>query len=112
MNHIISNSHTCPCCGYPNLAYPPYADLRSVLAAQGLKPPYGQHFGPPSYEVCRCCGFEFGNDDQPGTADPVSFGEYLHDWMSRDAKWFDPSARPIDWNLEKQLVEAGIMKIV
>ena len=26
------------------------------------------------------CAFEFGNDDNPGTADPMSFAEYRAEW--------------------------------
>jgi len=31
----------------------------------GATPPYEDLFGKPSYEVCKSCGFEFGNDDKP-----------------------------------------------
>lgn len=112
MHSTVNNSHTCPCCGYANLKYSAYEKLQSILSVQGVKPPYAQYFGAPSYEVCPCCGFEFGNDDEPGTADPVSFGEYLSDWIRRGAEWFDPSACPSGWNLEKQLMEAGIMDVM
>ena len=40
-----------------------------------LVPPYGNALGRPSYEVCPRCGFEFGNDDNPGTAAPSSFDD-------------------------------------
>jgi hypothetical protein len=40
--------------------------------------------GTPSYEVCPNCGFEFGNDDNPGgTAAPASFAEYRAEWGGR-----------------------------
>jgi hypothetical protein len=58
--------------------------------------------------VCACCGFEFGNDDEPGTAYPVSFREYLNDWIKDGSNWFNGSLRPKDWSLGKQLAEAGI----
>jgi hypothetical protein len=54
-----------------------------------LTPPYQDLLGMPSYEVCLRCGFEFGNDDNPGTATPMSFEEYRYEWMTRGCQWFD-----------------------
>ena len=33
------------------------------------------------------CGFEFGYDDNPGTADPMSFAEYRADWESGGSRY-------------------------
>ena len=77
----------CPVCrsdelrAKPYEVWPPPADLR-------LLPPYENQLGRPSYEVCPSCGFEFGNDDNPGTAPPVSFDEYRRDWKARGALRF------------------------
>lgn len=86
----------------------PYQDLERVPVPDHVEPPYSRHFGMPSYEVCDCCGFEFGNDDEPGTAEGVSFATYLADWMSRGATWANPRCKPTGWSLEGQLAEAGI----
>ncbi len=48
-----------------------------------LTPPYEDLLGMPSYEVCPNCDFEFGNDDNPGTAAPASFAAYRAEWMAR-----------------------------
>ena len=83
---------TCPVCEYPGLTVPPYAcwpppdDLALVA-------PYEVQLGQPSYEVCPRCGFEFGNDDNPGTAPPVSFEEYRVEWESHGRRWFDESMK-------------------
>jgi hypothetical protein len=37
------------------------------------------------------CAFEFGNDDNPGTAEPMSFAEYRAEWVARGRPVFDPS---------------------
>ncbi len=53
-------------------------------------------FGPgnePSYEVCPCCGFEFGFD---GGNDPVVFAEYYQRWTQNGSKWFMPKLKPKD----------------
>lgn len=99
---------TCPCCGYDGLIERPYKNFDHPPVSADLSPPYAQHFGMPSYEVCDCCGFEFGNDDEPGTAEPVSFQSYFNEWISNGAVWFNPKSRPINWSLDRQLSFAGI----
>ena len=66
-------------------------------------PPYGVRYGLPSYEVCACCGFEFGNDDDPGTAAPATFDQYRNEWIEGGCEWFDPSKKPADWDAKSQL---------
>jgi hypothetical protein len=101
-------NHVCPCCGYPDLESRAYVALTSLPVPEALEPPYVQHFGDPSYEVCDCCGFEFGNDDDPGIAEPVSFSVYLKEWVEDGAKWFAETRRPSGWTLAAQLEKAGI----
>jgi hypothetical protein len=83
----------CPVCGFMGLSVRPY---QVWPPPPGLKlvPPYGDLLGSPSYEVCRRCGFEFGNDDDPGTAPPLSFEAYRGEWVAHGSKWFDPEAAP------------------
>jgi len=71
-------SYTCPCCGWGNLDQKPYKRWPDRLPVDAM-PPYEDSFGAASYEVCRCCGFEFGNDDNPGTADLRRFAERAHE---------------------------------
>lgn len=54
----------CPVCGYDKLIEEPYDD------------------GSPSYEICNCCGFEFGYDD---SGEGRSFEIYLKKWIERGA---------------------------
>lgn len=60
-----------------------------------LVPPYEDQLGRPSYEVCPCCGFEFGNDDNPGTAPPRSFSAYRARWAQLGYPIFDPEAMTV-----------------
>lgn len=106
--NVTTGSFNCPCCGYGGLTQPSYRRLVSVSAVRGLLPPYEQYFGNPSYEVCLCCGFEFGNDDNPGTGTPASFEEYLREWVRSGCEWFDPAVKPENWQLESQLESAGL----
>jgi hypothetical protein len=98
----------CPCCGYSGLSQPSYKGLTEVSSARGLPPPYDHYFGDPSYEVCACCGFEFGNDDNPGTGAPASFEDYLKAWVQSGCEWFDPTMKPEGWQLKAQLESAGL----
>ena len=98
----------CPCCGYEGLDHRPYQRLSGPPVSADARPPYEAYFGMPSYEVCACCGFEFGNDDNPGTAAPVSFRSYLNEWVADGAEWFSPDKQPADWSLHHQLRAAGI----
>lgn len=100
-------SYTCPCCGWDNLDQKPYKRWPDRLPVDAM-PPYEDSFGAASYEVCRCCGFEFGNDDNPGTATPESFESYRASWMRSGARWFSESLRPSSWSLDDQLGRAGI----
>jgi hypothetical protein len=54
-----------------------------------LTPPYGDLLGVPSYEVCPSCGFEFGNDDNPGTSPHTSFERYRAEWVLDGRPRFD-----------------------
>ena len=73
---------TCPVCSSDELTTKPYEDWPPAVESDALTPPYEDVLGPASYEVCPSCGFEFGNDDSPGTATPVSFGEYRAEWIA------------------------------
>jgi hypothetical protein len=50
------------------------------------------HEADTSYEVCPNCGFEFGNDDNPGTTHGVSFEEYRAEWIAEGHSGFDPDS--------------------
>lgn len=79
--------YSCPVCAYPGLDAPPYA-IWPPPEGIPLKPPYEAMLGDPSYDVCPRCGFEFGNDDNPGTADPSSFEQYREEWEASGSLWF------------------------
>ena len=96
-------NYVCPCCGYGGLDCPAYERLNAPMLIRGLQPPYSAHFGSPSYEVCSCCGFEFGFDDEPGATLGESFEEYLARWTKNGSNWFQPASRPPQWTLESQL---------
>jgi hypothetical protein len=73
--------YECPICGSTELTVKPYETWPPPTGVQ-LTPPYATLLGRPSYEVCPSCGFEFGNDDDPGTAPPLSFEAYRAGWIA------------------------------
>lgn len=99
----------CPVCGFIGLESRPYENMPEKIDRNGAAPPYCLLWGQPSYEVCDCCGFEFGFDDEPGgSAQPVSFAEYLTVWIHDGCLWFTPEKRPTNWSLTDQLAKADI----
>ena len=74
--------HECPVCAYRNM---PDA--------------------PQDYEICPCCGTEFGMDDVERTHE-----ELRKEWMAKGARWFsDESQAPRGWNAMDQLIEAELL---
>lgn len=104
----MAETYRCPVCGFPELRRPPYAAIPDEPVRDSLEPPYARYFGEPSYDVCDCCGFEFGNDDDPGTALGITFSQYRREWIADGAGWFSPAQRPSDWSLDRQLMKAGL----
>ncbi|HWB14481.1 MAG TPA: hypothetical protein VG826_34970 [Pirellulales bacterium] len=100
--------HYCPCCGFSGLEAPAYRDIGAPPWTGHGPPPYCLRYGDPSYEVCSCCGFEFGNDDDPGTAHGDGFEEYRRQWVASGAGWFNPEKCPRGWSLAAQFRLAGI----
>jgi hypothetical protein len=96
----------CPCCGFSGLKGKAYESIPAGVVVRGGTPPYSVYFGMPSYEVCPCCGYEFGFDDEPGTADPQSFEQYLF-----ECRWLDERRRPVDWSIANQLRGCAIMNL-
>jgi len=76
-------NHMCPICGFSELKESPYDKQ-----------------GRPSYEVCPCCGYEFGFD---GAYDQIAFTDFRRQWIKNGAQWFMPRLKPKDWDLRKQL---------
>lgn len=81
-------AHTCPVCGYPDLEQPAWDPVTGV----------------PSFDICPCCGCEFGYNDATSGARE----RYRTAWIRRGAAWFEPEARPYVWDLRAQLRRIGV----
>ncbi|MGA9668031.1 MAG: hypothetical protein WBQ94_02420 [Terracidiphilus sp.] len=71
--------YTCPVCYYTGMQDP-----------------------PRDYNICECCGTEFGNDDEA-----LSHEELRARWIESGARWFFRSA-PVGWNPWTQLFAANV----
>lgn len=71
--------YTCPVCFYDGLGEPPV-----------------------NYNICDCCGTEFGNDDEERT-----HRQLRQEWVDAGAKWFF-GVPPMGWNPWSQLLEANV----
>jgi len=74
----------CPVCAYPKLAEPPRSKS-----------------GGGSYEICPCCGFQFGvDDDDKG----LTYAQWRQRWIADGAEWWSSKTKPpANWDAEKQL---------
>lgn len=75
-------------------------DMRCrVCGVTQALPPWGDDGRTPSFEVCDCCGTEFGYEDSTA----ASTRNARSAWITKGAPWFDVKARPEGWDLEAQL---------
>ena len=64
-------------------------------------PPWGEDGETPLFEICACCGVEFGYGD----ATIIAVHRTRDRWLEKGAKWFMPKFKPIDWSLGRQLAQ-------
>lgn len=60
--------------------------------------PWGQDGETPSFDICACCGVEFGYED----ATLISVKKYRSNWIEGGSKWFSIKDRPLNWNKDNQ----------
>jgi len=70
-----------------------------VCGAKQPEPPWGDDGLTPSYEICDCCGVEFGYEDMNINA----LKRYREKWLKKGAVWFNDKEKPAEWSLDEQL---------
>jgi len=88
----MCNLKICPVCGYDQLKEAPF-----------------DSFGYPSYEICSCCGYEYGFDDE---SEGISFNEYREEWIKKGFKYRDQEEKPQDWDKDMMLEQLKNIKKV
>jgi hypothetical protein len=61
-------------------------------------PPWGEDGKTPSWEICPCCGTEFGYKDCQITA----IRNMREKWIANGMNWSDPEEKPEGWSFELQ----------
>ncbi len=79
----MSKKYLCPVCGLNELKEEPF-NKKNV----------------PSYEICSCCGFEFGFN---GENNKKCFSEYRNRWIAEGFTWFMVDLKPKNWDYRKQI---------
>ena len=83
-----NNLNICPVCGFDKLGEPPYAHDKGSL---------------PIFEICFCCGYQFGYDD---TNLGLTFEAYRKKWINDGFSYHLEEDKPEGWDekmMQKQL---------
>lgn len=82
------NKYICPVCNFDGLDEPPYNSC-----------------GSGSYEICPCCGFEFGLDDFGYDSYEKAHAVWRKKWIDNGCIWWSSqeNRKPKDWDPIKQL---------
>ncbi len=61
--------------------------------------PWGEDGQCPTFDICPCCGVEFGYED----CSAESIKAFRNEWFVEETPWFDPKRKAENWSLEEQL---------
>lgn len=61
--------------------------------------PWGLDGHSPSFNICDCCGVEFGYED----CFPKDVKRFREEWLKQGGFWLYPEEKPLEWSLEEQL---------
>ncbi|WP_244269261.1 hypothetical protein [Pantoea septica] len=70
-----------------------------ACGAEQLDAPWGDDGESPTYDICDCCGIEFGYEDS--TLEGVK--KYRTKWLGDGAKWHNKKTEPENWSVIEQL---------
>lgn len=72
-----------------------------VCGLRQTTPPWGHNGLIPSFEICPCCGTEFGYDDATRTA----VLRRRNIWRDTGYAWTNPHEKPAGWKISDQLAQ-------
>ncbi|MDE0547415.1 hypothetical protein [Microbacterium sp. C7(2022)] len=79
-----------------------HSDENAYCRVCGYEPadaPWGADGTEPSWEICPCCGVEFGYED----ASAAGVRKYRERWVAAGAPWSDPTTPLDDLELNERL---------
>ena len=86
-------------CGYPGL------EEGHFVRIENGKKNYSNPKGTPTFEICPCCGTEFGFSEYDfKTESKKSWEKIRKEWIDNGAEWFMIKMKPHHWDLNKQLL--------
>lgn len=61
--------------------------------------------GGGSFEICPCCGFQYGLHDYNEIGDKeITYINWRAKWIKNGCKWHDKSMKPpVNWSAKEQL---------
>lgn len=70
-----------------------------ICGLEQEKFPWGEDGKTPNFDICDCCGVEFGYEDYT----LVSLNKFRQEWLSSGGIWFEKEAMPENWDMEEQM---------
>lgn len=92
-------NYICPVCGYDDLEGPAYNEYNYA-----------------SHEICTCCRFQFGDDDDVEISDGVfltreeAHKTYREKWIENGAEVFHLECYPQEWQLDGKVTKEQLIK--
>jgi hypothetical protein len=78
-----------------------YKNNCRICGLDNGEPVWGENGDFPSFQICMCCGVQFGYDDNGDIEFCTARRRY---WIvEQKAQWFEPRYKPLNWSLKKQL---------
>lgn len=63
------------------------------------EPIWGEDDQSPTFNICDCCGVEFGYED----CNLEAVYAFRKKWLQESNKWWNPKAQSKNWSLEEQM---------
>lgn len=81
-----------------------HSNINSICRVCGFRYdnyyPWGEDGKSPSFDICDCCGTEFGYQD----CNIDAIRAKREKWIEEGAKWDSLEIQPINWSLEESLM--------
>ncbi|WP_121613610.1 hypothetical protein [Mesobacillus foraminis] len=92
-------NYICPLCGFDQLDQPAYDE-----------------YNDPSFDICPCCRFQFGDDDDIENSEGVFMQReethtiYRKKWIENGAEIFQPECYPQEFQLDGKVKKEHLIQ--